>query len=324
MKKSKTIFLIISMILTISFVIGIFGIRYINKVNKSNTSINTIDSRRDKANGLNDDDNSIDKKSDSRFFRVAGRYGGDDNPSFFELFSTEDSLKRLKAINKRFHENFDYFELEFQQLYYIGHYDGEEKFVNSFGTGIDSINQVVANENGKEIYATDLKTIQLGKKFYKDLENRIHIGNNFSIDDFSVNDSNKTVNIILGYDYLQYYKLGDTINLTLHQKSINFKVIGFYKKDTFISCQGTSFGFDQCIIMPFYDINYDPVDEKDELYQKIYYCQKNEVYIRLPEDIKIDDDDIHKNYLDSIETHSEEFKLLYTLTSMPLSIDLNP
>lgn len=38
--------------------------------------------------------------------------------------------------------------------------------------------------------------------------------------------------------------------------------------------------------MPFYDIAYDPIDANDESYQKIYYSQKNEGYIHIPDNVE--------------------------------------
>lgn len=321
MKKSKSIILIVSILLSISLMIGFISIRYINKVSGFNNWFSTIGSHEETVNILKNDNNSINK---NKYYGIASRYGAEDYPSFFEFFDSENSLERLKNLNKYLNENFDYLELAFQSLYYIGYYDGEEKFTKSYGTDLDTVNQVIADEKGKKMYVTDIKTMQLGKNYYKVFDNRIDIGRNFNIDDYNINDNNKEVNIILGNDYLQYYKLGDIIRLSLHQKLIDFKVIGFYKKDAFINWQNTDINLNQYIVMPFYEINYDPVDDKDSLYQKIFYSQKNEGYIRISESIKEDDNLIYKNYLNKIEEISNKYKLIYTLATMPLSINLNP
>jgi len=260
----------------------------------------------------------------SKFYRVMSRYSVDNNITYSELFNSEESLTRLKSMNKELKEKFDYIEFEFQSLYYLGYYDKEQKFTNSFGTSSDTTNQEINDKNGAKIYVTDLKTMQLGEKCYKIFEDRIYLGNNFNLSDFKINDSNSTVNIILGNEYLNYYKLGDIINLSLHQKNINFKVIGFYKKETCINYQGSIVTLDQCIIMPYYEIEYDPTDEEDALYQKIYYSQKNNGHIRILENNEVNNPDIYKNYLKNVEELSKKYDLVYSIPFLPVTIDLNP
>lgn len=82
------------------------------------------------------------------------------------------------------------------------------------------------------------------------------------------------VNCILGSDHKEYYIVGDVVSFFLHPKLIDFKIVGFYKQNTSIHYDLNKINFDQCIIMPFYDIGYDPENKEDELYQKIFYSQK--------------------------------------------------
>lgn len=169
----------------------------------------------------------------------------------------------------------------------MGFNDKDTKFVASYqSTNNNSINIEIPLENGTCTYATDLKTVQLGKSLYKTFEEQLYQGQNFTEENYLVTHPTQKIPIILGYDYLQYYNIGDTLELSLHQKNLLFEVIGFYQKETSFQFENSKISLDQCIIMPFYDIAYDPIDANDESYQKIYYSQKNEGYIHIPDNVE--------------------------------------
>ena len=261
---------------------------------------------------------SLLQKENNYFYRVACRYGSDNYPDFSELFNSADSLQRLKQMNSELKKRFDYVELNFQPLYSIGYYDKPLEFVDSYDDTLqtaETVNQIIGLENSQPIYVTDLKTIQMPQKFiflYNDL---IDSGRNFTDADFFIRNSNDSVNIILGNEYSKYYKIGDLLHLTLHQKEITFKVIGFYKKGTLINLNNTIINFDHCIIMPFYDVEYSPQDEKEYTYQTIYYSQKNEGYIN-SKDMTFSQIDA---YLNEIASRTN---LAYSLVTNTISISL--
>lgn len=218
----------------------------------------------------------------SCFYRVACLYGSDGKPDFPDLFGSSDSLQRLKKMNEELNSEFDYWEINFQPLYSVGFYEMSPKFVNSYNETTkvaETINQNAGEKNGQTVYVTDLKTIQMSKRASSYYDHLITSGRNFNDSDFNIDNENDMISIVLGYNYSDYYNLGDIINLTLHQKELSFKVIGFFDKGSHITINGKKLEFDNCIVMPFYNINYSPTNPTDEMYQKIYYSQKNEGYI---------------------------------------------
>lgn len=249
-------------------------------------------------------------------YKVIDRYGVDDNPSYSDLFDSENSLERLKSLNSELNSTFDFFELHIQSLEYIGYYAGDEKFVN----GKERINQRVEDIEGNEMIITPLKTVMLGEAYYSYFDDCIENGRNFIADDFSVNSADEEINIILGYEYMDTYNIGDTLHLSLHLKDLTYKVIGFYKQNTFIEYLDSEIIFDQAIIMPFYNINYSPADEFNEKYQEIYYTQKNEGFIRIPKQDEEINENVFNGYLEKIEILSEKYDLVYSLAYSPMHI----
>ncbi len=228
--------------------------------------------------------------SEEDYYMMAFEYGMDGKTSIADFFASPHCLERLKSLNLFLNEEFDFTELCFQPLYYIGYYNWDTKFVDSYQyIGEDAINRVVPSENAENQYVTDLKTVQLGFTCFNKFENQIYTGRNFKSSDFHIKSSDTPINVILGYDYLPYFKVNDEIELSLHQKNITFKIIGFYQPGTSFSYENSNIILDQCIVMPFYNIEYLPDNITDETYQKIYYLQKDAGYIRVPVNAKIND-----------------------------------
>jgi len=173
---------------------------------------------------------------------------------------------------------------------------------------------------GNKIVLTPLKTYMIGKLYQDELKNYIEEGRNFENDDYIINDPNQKVSIILGNEYKDVYKLGDVITISLHEKPLKFKVIGFFEKNTKIYING-EYLFDQSIIMPYYNISYDPVDDTDEIYQKIYYSQKNEGFIKINEENTDDIETVKANYINKVEELARKYDLLYTIIGSPFSIN---
>ena len=167
----------------------------------------------------------------------------------------------------------------------------------------------------------------IGKTLYSEFDDYIEEGKNFSSEDFIVNNSEQEINVILGNSYKDIYKIGDELNLSLHEKPLKFRVIGFLKKDIEKFSSKSEKNLNETIIMPFYDINYVPNDEIDEFYQKVYYTQKNEGRIKLKESEinKIiqnvqNIENIYYDYLEKVEKVSKKNGLLFSIPICPSRI----
>lgn len=264
------------------------------------------------------------EQGDKLYYQLSDNYGVNGNPGVMEFFETEKSLEKLKNFNDKLKTEFDYNELHHQPLVYNDYFENDKEF--SYG-GI--INEEIYNEENQEsTYQTKLNTLIIGKTLYNNLDNDIEDGRNFTVDDFIVDSPNKEISIILGSDYKDIYNIGDKLNLSLHEKELKFKVIGFLKNDVQKFTLQPNENLNKTVIIPFYDINYAPNDEVDELYQKIYYTQKNGGFIKLEENecIKIIEDvknleNIYYDYLGKVEQIASEYDLLFSIPVCPVRIE---
>jgi len=242
--------------------------------------------------------------NDISVYSIRSDTGQNGNLSNQELFETLDVLERLKQFNDELNACFNVFELQTQWVYFIGYYNGDNKFVDSNDL-VNSINQKVYDNNGYEILCTPLKTVFVGEKVYNHFNNKIIEGRNFSESDFHIYKSDQAINIILGAEYQKTYEINDNIYLSLHQNNMEFKVIGFLDYNTEIKFPNGSKDhiiFDESIIIPFYNINYSPTNEYEDYYQKIYYHQKNQCLI----EILGTDRDPYITYIDEIKKINEK------------------
>ena len=252
------------------------------------------------------------------YYQVADRYGIDGNPGYSELFESSDSLERLKSLNFDLKSNFDYYELQTQPLEYIGIYSGDDKFCRG------DVNQRVQNSAGMEVIVTPLNTVMIGAAYFTNFNSCITSGRNFNSEDFYVSSAESEISILLGYEYMGVYDLDDVIELSLHQYSLKFRVVGFFKEDTKILYrQYGTISFDRSIIVPFYDIGYSPEDEADAFYQKVYYTQKNMGFIRIEEQDSDTIESVRLCLLEILEILVKKHNLVYTLTLSYSNISFN-
>lgn len=306
-KKKLTIVSLIVLVILAVFIFIIYG---------QSSHKNTISNN----SKISDDQLNNSAYIENTYFRVMSSYGVGDNPGFFDMFNTDNSLERLKLLNDNLNEEFNFFEFYTQPLYYEGHYNGDKKFVEGTEFGDDCINQEIVNSLGATVTTTPLKTFMMGKLHSDKLKDFIEDGRNFDVNDYTINNPNEEISIILGNEYKNIYQINDKLTLSLHEKQLNLKVIGFFKKNTKIKYQNSEFIFDKSILIPFYDITYKPSDKLDEVYQKLYYSQKNEGLIKINEDSTNDIEIVKANYLNKVEELANNYDLLYSIPSSPVYI----
>lgn len=250
-------------------------------------------------------------KEQKEYYKLLLRFGFNDNPQPSDLFARDKFLNIEKEINSYLNQNYEYIELKSQPLYYIGNYTGSENFAISK----DTINQQI-NMEEKSFNATDLKTIEIGEKLSKNFSSKIVNGRAFESKDFIISQENQEVNIILGNSYINQYKIGDILELELHKKNIEFKVIGFLEKGLKLNIDNGDLILDNYIVVPFYNIEYSPNSKEEETYQQLWYSQKNEGLIKSSEKetiIKLKKD---------INNINKKYDLFYEIQDTPIKIYL--
>lgn len=258
---------------------------------------------------------SVINKEDE-YQKILLRFGHDNNPEPSELFASYNFLDTEKEINLTLNQNHDYIELKFQPLHYIGNYTGKKGFAISE----DTINQEI-NTGLESFISTDLKTMQIGERFFMNFPLQISKGRTFESKDFIISEENEMVNIILGSNYVNEYNLNDVLNLELATKEIKLRIIGFLEKDVTLSARHDNKPLEDIIlndyiIMPFYDIEYSPNSEEEKLYQQIWYSLKNEGFIRPNKEETID------NLKKDIDIINKEYDLFFDIVNLPVSLNL--
>lgn len=264
------------------------------------------------------------EQNDDLYYQLLFTYDRDGNLSLSDFFASDDSLQKLKNFNTALKSTFDYNELNTQPLEYRGYFKYDKKF-SEFGR----INEPIEIQGQKEnLYRTNLRTLMIGESLYGQLDNYIEEGKNFSSQDFIVNSSEQEISMILGNSYKDIYKIGDEINLYLHQKPLKFRVIGFLKKDSEKFAPYPAKNLNETVVIPFYDINYIPDNKIDDSYQKVYYTQKNSGHIKLEESetnevIKNvqNIENVYYDYLEGVEKLAKENDVLFSIPICPKKIE---
>lgn len=157
------------------------------------------------------------------------------NKSFSDFMREEDSSNKLKLFNNELNMNneFNYLELNTQPLELFGYYDDSLTFVNGYKDGVSEefVNQFYYKDDDK-IYFTPINALQIGKKTvdYFNLHTAISNGKLFEDRDY-YNASNE-ISVILGYEYLNLYNIGDFFETTYLFSPIKCEVIGFFETNT--------------------------------------------------------------------------------------------
>ena len=214
-------------------------------------------------------------------------------------------INNLKKFNKDINESFEFIEITKQPLEVVGtYYEGSNIFVVSPRNNKDLRNQIVDIGN-KEVYVTPLKAIQLGQTAYKLVSDCLDMGRGFNGADFSYSKGDN-IPVILGNDYKQFYQLGDNIVVNYLNRDVTLDIIGFFKSDLHLKINNNSYDLDTYICSPHFDI-IDVIDDEDKIFQRRYYFQRNNGYIRIDSNLITDVSD--KSNLEEINLESYTSKI---------------
>ncbi|MCL1877972.1 MAG: hypothetical protein FWF80_03875 [Defluviitaleaceae bacterium] len=232
-------------------------------------------------------------------------------------------IEALKAAYADINEHFRYINMITQHLTHVGYFYGDKKFVLHADQGMDLRNQW---NSVYEYYFTQLNTVMMGRTLYDLFDNDVAVGRNFVSADFYINTLSDTVKILLGYDYMGVYDIGDILSLNLYGADVNFEVIGFYNQGTTFAHLNFGFEnilFDQSVIMPMFTINQPP--EEDEIWVHwIHYTQMLHGNIRIMESnhavIREMNEEIHASYLERLNELTNRHGLYFDVALLPIPV----
>lgn len=235
---------------------------------------------------------------DLDYYFMSSRYGLGDYPDFDTFFAEPDALSRLKQFYSELNQTVARVEYHLQSLMYDGTYTGDPGFSAS-----GSVN--AQGDDGQ--FHTMLKTLMIGKAEYDSFNDYVETGRNFEADDFTVHAVTDSIPVILGHAYAGLYEIGDTLSLSLHLQPLTFTVVGFLQANTTFHFD-LDIPLDQYILVPLYDIAYEPADAANEYYQEHYYMQKCDGFVGI--DPAADAEEMFR----TVEELAEKYDLLFAVT----------
>lgn len=184
----------------------------------------------------------------------------------FQNIRTRSTIvEDLMQMNDSFHnsKNFDYFEFSLTNAFAtIGTFTGGEKF---------------ASRNDQYIYDKtnhELNAIAIGEKADKYFNLSVDKGEFFAPEDYYFQD-NGTIQILLGNDYKEIYKVGDTIELTFKLKKYNCSIKGFLAQDSNATHYNFLVNLNDYIVFPSEKFHAVATDEDEYQHQFRMMLDKN-------------------------------------------------
>jgi len=221
-------------------------------------------------------------------------------------------------------------------LIYIGYYTGDERFVHSNFVpfiGMDAtsilnyeygIHSARNEYSGDGRYITPINSVKISRSLYDYLTDYVYIGRNFTCDDFYINSTSDIVNVLLGYNYIDVFEIGDIITLELYFVAFAFRVIGFFGEGVKLPNLNRPFHhvlLDNSVVLPFFNIEFEPHNEEDRRFQAIYYTQKLSGAIIIEHDnniISLDNEQILEQYLDRINQIAGVYGMEFDIPLLPV------
>lgn len=196
-------------------------------------------------------------------------YGTEGYNSVDVFFEKNDSLKSMQQAYQILMEDtkLTYYEVASQPLLLVGKYTFSEDFVDG---GKEAVNQ-----NGKGRLVTSVKSRQLGESTaeYYHMSDKMESGTWFTKSDY-IWKSEKTIPVILGYNYKKYMNIGDIFSFCyLGEEEQKGEVIGFLKQDASISYEGENVPLENEMLIPSMIVK---EEKTDEIFLKRLYLIKTE------------------------------------------------
>lgn len=204
--------------------------------------------------------------------------------SYFELFPVNDSEDTYRLVDME--ESVSSFVKDYEKVVHLKDFYNELEN-NSLIEYYEEIEQPVEVDQFKatEIFrygyeeqfeSDEIKQILLNYNSWhnNNLCEKIIEGDDLKKSDF-VQENYEEIPVILGYEYRDYYNIGDTMDVTLSTDVFgHYKVIGIMNKDTSIWVNDNLVYLDRYIIAPALTIQQEPCDYSDLIYQGFLYMQK--------------------------------------------------
>lgn len=206
---------------------------------------------------------------------------------FEELYEKPNGEALLKQMYDK-EKNSDVFKYcEFyEQFLYIFNYSGPSIFKYGYEDGMEAENVKLKN-NGREVPASSIKSIQVSNNCFTKFNIRLLNGRYFSDNDFNFTNKEK-VPVLMGYEYKDYFKIGQELECNYIAKNFSLVIVGFLEMDSNIQMGNNNpLYLDRYIIMPSINCNYKPADYEEKLFQIRHYANKTGGFLEIDQDTSV-------------------------------------
>lgn len=159
---------------------------------------------------------------------------------YYQYLEDEENIQKMKQFLYSLYNNDSfmfYTQIEHQGIQIAGD-RVPDKFLMGYESGDHewSINEF----EGEKLYST--KALYVSEQFFNEYKIKISDGRMFTDTDYWYH-AGTTIPVLLGCDYKELYKIGDTFSgYSYMEEKITFEVVGFLEKDSFFySCQERNF-----------------------------------------------------------------------------------
>ncbi|WP_455617204.1 hypothetical protein [Eisenbergiella sp.] len=226
-------------------------------------------------------------------YKVLDNYGLPGHERFRTILHRENTFAQYVKLLEEFNsaDNFRYIEAYDVLLQYVGSYQNGNSFIPGYGTLPEEeletfINQRAKAEDGSIISITNIKGALIsGKAFTEDLSLQDHIfrGNVFSASDFLYNGNR--IPVLLGYDYLDLYQIGDEITVLYAGYPVELKVIGFLDDTSSVHIGSTDISLDTYMVLPSFDIEAEYA-KNNQIFSNLHYSHKTRGFFTVTKNVE--------------------------------------
>lgn len=276
--------------------------------------------------------------ANTNYLRIFDTYGFPGYTSYSDFLKKEDSFAKLNSLYEELltSNSFKFLEVHDSMLQLKGNYKNGYEFISGYGVIPEEELKTFANQylniDGVKSYYSNIKSTLIGEKTFNQfqLEDKISNGRAFILEDFYLNGRNDVINVILGYEYTDIYKINDEFKALYSGFECNFKVIGFLEKNTMINFFNKFVPLDYNVIIPSFNISpqtFDDSDKRNKVFYNIHYSNKTWGFIVVNDkqdanSVKGQFESIAKGY--NLEYYCEPFGGIYENKNIAPSLsDIN-
>lgn len=216
-----------------------------------------------------------EKFVDSKYYNIVDNFRGDAEMQFK---MSENRLLRLKTMYYQLNNNsnFKYYDIFYQGLDILNKLP-DAKFLNGYQKGGETHieGHTGKDKNGNDITYYRVNSVFVGEGIFDDFNLKMYEGSWFSKNDYNYDNVNNSciANVVLGYEYKDYYKVGDIIDARpLWTNCDKLKVIGILSQNTLIcDTNGDITNTDRHVYFPSY--NSIEITEDDSSLISLYLCK---------------------------------------------------